>query len=276
MTSTDQPTLDDFTLEPFTHDGETKDTYWAGEGPGVLFMHEVPGLTPSNLAFARRLVDAGFTVAVPDLIGDAGRELSRGYAATTMAKVCISREFQAFALRADRPIIGWLRALGRELHQRAGGPGIGAVGMCLTGGFALALAVDRHVLAPVLSQPSLPPPITPLHARDLGLPDADADAVADRCATEDLCILGLRFSGDLLSPQARFTALRRRFGDAFEGVVLDEGEWKAARRALPADERPITVTGQAHSVLGGDYLDGPPTRAALDRVLALFTERLQG
>jgi dienelactone hydrolase len=270
----DHDLLPDFTAEPFTHHGVTRTVQRAGEGPGVLFMHEVPGITPTNVAFARRLVDAGFTVAMPLLVGEVGRPLSAGYAATSLAKVCISREFQAFALRADRPVVRWLRALGRDLHERTGGPGIGAVGMCVSGGFALALAVDAHVLAPVLSQPSLPLALVPGRARDLGLPDAQADVVADRCASEDLRILGLRFTRDPLVPTARFDALRERFGEAFEAVVLDDREWKQARKALPPAERPTSLTGSPHGVLGGDYLDGPPTRQALDRVLELFAERL--
>ncbi len=267
-------TLEDFSVRPFSHGGITKQVYWGGEGPGVLFMHEVPGITPSNADFARRLIAAGFSVAMPDLLGDAGRPLSLGYAGQSMVKLCISREFKAFALKADRPIIHYLRALGRELHEQAGGPGIGAIGMCMTGGFALALAVDAHVLAPVLSQPSLPVTLSPMHARDLGVPDADADVVAGRCVDEGLCLLGLRFANDVLVPKARFTALKARFGDAFEAMHLDDREWTENRRAMPEDERPTTIGGRPHSVLGGDYLDGPPTLAALDRTIELFTQRL--
>ncbi|CAN5463870.1 dienelactone hydrolase family protein [soil metagenome] len=266
--------LDDFSTDMFTHDGVTRTVYRLGKGPGILFMHEVPGITPTGASFARRLAAAGFSVAMPDLIGEAGRPLSAGYAAKSLGKMCISREFQAFALRADRPIIGWLRALGRDLHQWAGGPGIGAVGMCLTGGFALALAVDDHVLAPVLSQPSLPVPISPAHARDIGIPDDQAAIVADRCAAEDLQIIGLRFHGDPLVPASRFAALSERFGDAFTAVTLDDKAWKRARKAMPEAQRPLSLTGTPHGVLGGDYLDGPPTEEALARVLALFTDRL--
>ena len=267
--------LDDFTTDTFTHDGVTRTVYRLGEGPGVLFMHEVPGITPTGADFVRRLADAGFSVAMPDLLGEAGKPLTKPYALQTMGKLCISTEFRAFALKADRPVVRWLRALGRDLHDRTPGEGIGAVGMCMTGGFALALAVDPHVLAPVLSQPSLPVGITPLHARDIGIPDADADVVQQRCEDDGLCVLGLRFNHDPLSPAARFKALKARFGDAFEAVTLDAGEWKRERQALAPEDRPATLTGQPHSVLGGDYLDGPPTRAALDRVIELFTERLQ-
>ena len=258
----------------FTAEGFTRTVWSRGDGPGVLVMHEIPGITPQVVAFADRLVDAGFTVDLPDLLGEAGAPPTPASYATSTARLCISREFQAFARRADRPIIAYLRALGRDLHERCEGPGIGAIGMCMTGGFALALAVDPHVLAPVLSQPSLPVGISPWHARDLGLPDEDAEVVASRTRDEDLPILGLRFRGDLLCPPPRFRALEARFGDAFEAIELDDGEWRAARRRLPDDEVPPTLTGLPHSVVGGDYLDAEPTRSAMARVVELFTAQL--
>ena len=73
-----------------------------------------------------------------------------------MVKVCIAREFTHWALNQTSPIIGWLRALARNLHHEVGGPGVGAVGMCFSGGFALAMMVDDIMVAPVLSQPSMP------------------------------------------------------------------------------------------------------------------------
>ncbi|MGI9018422.1 MAG: dienelactone hydrolase family protein [Euzebya sp.] len=267
--------LDDFTVDTFTHQGKTKTVYRAGEGPGVLFMHEIPGITPTSSAFARRLVGAGFTVAMPDLMGDAGRPLSWRYQNTSMVKLCISREFRAFALKADRPIVRWLRALGTDLHQRTGGPGIGAVGMCMTGGFALGLAVDPHLLAPVLSQPSLPGPISPWHRRDIGITDEHAKIVQTRCREEGLCVLGLRFSGDPMVPDARFAALKDRFGEGFKEVTLDAKEWQRQRPTLPSAEVPPTLTGKPHGVLGGDYLDATPTLGALQEVLDLFTQRLK-
>ena len=60
------------------------------------------------------------------------------------------------ALKQTSPIIAWLRALARNLHADVGGPGVGAVGMCFAGGFALGMMVDDIMVAPVLSQPSLP------------------------------------------------------------------------------------------------------------------------
>ena len=257
--------LDDFTADTFTWDGATRDVFRKGDGPGVVVISEVPGITPHVAAFARHVVDAGFTVAMPDLFGDAGRPMSLPYATTSIARLCMSREFTMFARGKASPVTRWLRALGRDLHERAGGPGIGAIGMCLTGGFALAMMVDPVLLAPVLSQPSLPVALTPAHAADLGISDADLATVKQRCEDEDLCVLGLRFRGDALSPGARFARLERELGDHFIGIQID------GRHANPAN-RPIPP----HSVVTADLVDEPgePTWEARERVVQLFREQL--
>lgn len=257
--------LADFTVEAFTADGATRPVHRKGSGPGVVVISEVPGITPQVADFARRVVDEGFTVAMPDLFGDAGRPLSVPYMGATIARICVSREFTIFARRRASPVTRWLRALGRDLHERAGGPGIGAIGMCLTGGFALAMMVDPVMLAPVLSQPSLPFALTPAHARDLGISEADLSVVKQRCEDEDLCILGLRFRGDALSPGARFERLAEEFGDRFVGIQLDAADANPAQRPIPP-----------HSVVTNDLIDEPgePTFEARERVLQLFRDQL--
>ena len=171
--------------------------------------------------FGRRLTAAGFTVAMPSLVGEPGRAMSGGYVVTTFTKVCISKEFSTWALNRTSPVITWLRALARDLHAQAGGPGVGAVGMCFSGGFALGMAVDAELLAPVLSQPSLPLPIGRARAAALGLSDADLARVKDRVANENLCVLGLRFSKDRAVPDARWARYRTEFGDNFIAVEID-------------------------------------------------------
>lgn len=74
----------------------------------------------------------------------------------SMSKLCVSKEFNRFAFREEAPIADWLRALARDAHRSCGGPGVGAIGMCFSGGFALAMMADESVIAPVLSQPSMP------------------------------------------------------------------------------------------------------------------------
>lgn len=257
--------LDGFESFGFTHDGARRDVYTRGDGPGVVVMHEVPGITPEVADFARRVADDGFTVFLPHLFGKPGQPLSPGYALGQILHCCISREFHVLAERGSSPITEWLRALCREAHGRCGGPGVGAIGMCMTGNFALALMVDESVMAPVLSQPSLPFPFGATRREALHLSDEDL-AVVRRRAADGCGVLGLRFTGDRMVPHERFDRLRRELGDGFEAVEIDS-----------SPGNPHGIASTAHSVVTTDLVDddGHPTRAALDRVLGLFHERLR-
>jgi dienelactone hydrolase len=248
----------------FTFDGKTHDVYRRGAGPAVIVIHEVPGITPQVAAFANRVADAGFTVYLPHLFGVPMKPVSTGYIFGTLARCCISREFHVLAANASSPIVDWLRALAREAHARCGGPGVGAVGMCLTGNFALAMMLDSPMLAPVLSQPSLPFPLTPARRRALHVSPAELAAAHRKIDQEHARILGLRFNQDPACPPQRFETLRREFGSAFEGIELDP---QHANQAAPKP---------AHSVLTNHLIDeaGQPTRAALDRTIAFLREQL--
>jgi dienelactone hydrolase len=211
--------LDGWARSEFTADGRTRDVFRCGSGPGVIVIHEIPGITPKVAAFANDLVAAGLTVVMPSLVGTPGRELSGLYGAASMLKVCIAREFTIWALQQTSPIITWLRALAADLHASVGGPGVGAVGMCFSGGFALAMMVDDVMVAPVLSQPSLPFAFgKPARHADLNLSPDDARRVAERAAG-GCQVLGLRFDQDKLIG-TRFETLRALLGDAFIAVEL--------------------------------------------------------
>jgi dienelactone hydrolase len=248
-----------------TYEGKTRSVFRGGTGPAVIVMHEIPGLYPSVVAFARRLIDAGLTVYLPSLFGEPGREFSGAYSLRSMARACISSEFSTWALRRTSPIVGWLRALARDAHVACGGPGVGAIGMCLTGGFALAMMVDATVVAPVLSQPSLPFPLTRAHRRDLGVSDPDLAQIRARCAA-GTPVLGMRFSHDPLVPAARFERLREELGASFVAIEIDS-----------SPGNPHGLPRSAHSVVTRHLVDEPghPTRVALDRVIAFFRERLE-
>lgn len=260
-----------FEHERFTRDGTTHEIYRKGKGPAVLVLTEMPGISPQVLGFADRVVALGCTAVLPHLFGTAGRDpqadkLSGAlYGISTMAKACISKEFTVLATGRSSPVIDWLRALAASEHARCGGPGVGVVGMCFTGGFALAMAADARVLAPVLSQPSLPLPLTEDRRRTIDSDPATLDAVAQRCAGEGLRVLGLRFKGDPFVPGERFQFLRERLGEGFVAVELEQ-----------ADGHPEGPLKKHHSVLTGALIDAPgePTRAALDRVLQLFRDKL--
>jgi dienelactone hydrolase len=202
----------------FTSATITRTTYRKGTGPVVIVVHEIPGITPAVERFADDVVDAGFTVVMPDLVGTAGQEVSGKYIATSMAKVCISREFTTMALGQTSPIISWLRALARSLHNEVGGKGVGAIGMCFSGGFALGMMVDDIMVAPVLSQPSLPFSVGKKRGADLNLSPDDAAVVAQRAA-QGCQVLGLRFDQDKLVGD-RFASLHALLGDAFIAIEL--------------------------------------------------------
>lgn len=233
----------------FTAAGFTHDTYRKGSGPGVIVVHEIPGITPSVLAFAEEVVDGGFTVVMPGLVGTPGRAPSALYALTSVVKVCISREFTTWAMNRTSPVIGYLRALARNLHLELGGPGVGAIGMCFSGGFALAMMVDDTVAAPVLSQPSLPFAVGKARGANLGLSADDALVVAERAAN-GCPVMGLRFTGDKLVG-TRFETLHTLLGGAFR-----------------TEEHPSSAKSD-HSVLTEQRQDD-----AVAKVLAFLHERL--
>ncbi len=264
--------LEGYERTEFTDGGTTRAVYRAGSGPMVMVIAEIPGITPSMLTFAQRVVALGCSVALPHLFGAPGRDdTRRGTWSQTLdglssiVPACISKEFHVLATGRTSPVMDWLRALGRELHEECGGPGIGVVGMCFTGGFALGMVADAPVLAPVLSQPSLPLGLTGRHRADIGLSPDDVEAAVTACAAKDLQVIGLRFTGDKLSPPERFETLRRLLGERFVGVEIDSSPGN------PWGHRKV-----AHSVLTTDLIDEPgqPTREALDRVLELFRSRL--
>ena len=256
--------LSDYAEETFTDDGKERTVFRRGTGPAVMVIAEMPGITPAVLAFADRVVDAGCTAVLPHLFGRPGAPVSVPYILRSATFGCVSREFATFVTRRTSPVTDWLRALGRHEHERCGGPGIGVVGMCFTGGFALGMMVDDTVLAPVLSQPSLPYPLSRRHKRDLGISDADLARVKERAET-GVGVLGLRFTCDRLAPAERFARLRDELGDGFVGVEIDSS---------PGNPHGLRKT--AHSVLTEHLVDEPghPTRDALDQVLDLFRTRL--
>ncbi|MEY4196209.1 MAG: hypothetical protein RL482_301 [Actinomycetota bacterium] len=203
----------------FSSRGVTHETFRKGSGPVVIIVHEIPGITPAVEKFANEVVAAGFTVVMPLLVGNFGEPPSGGYMASSAAKVCISREFTTMALNKTSPIISWLRELAKYLHAEIGGKGVGAVGMCFSGGFALGMMVDDIMLAPVLSQPSLPFALGAKRSADLNLSEQDSRRITQR-AEAGCQVLGLRYTGDRLVG-TRFAELHKLLGDAFIAVEFE-------------------------------------------------------
>ena len=242
--------LTGWTKSSFSSASLTRDTYRKGTGPVVIVVHEIPGITPAVERFANDVVNAGFTVVMPDLVGTPGQAVSGKYIASSMLKICVAKEFTTLALQKTSPIISWLRALAGSLHKEIGGKGVGAIGMCFSGGFALGMMVDDIMIAPVLSQPSLPFVVGKARGADLNLSLDDEAVIAQRAA--DGCqVLGLRFTQDKLVGD-RFGTLKKLLGDAFIAIEIPSQS--------PKD----------HSVLTEQR-----DEASVQRVLAFFTEKLK-
>jgi dienelactone hydrolase len=240
--------LDSWTQGDHEASGVRHPTYRKGSGPGVIVIHEVPGLTPSVIGFGEELVEAGYTVVMPHLFGEPERPMNLLSVASSLRQVCVSKEFTKLATRQTSPVAAWLRSLARELHAELGGPGVGALGMCFTGGFALAMMVDDSVAAPVLAQPSTPFSVSSSRKRDLNLSDADLAKVKERAAGG--CeVLGLRYKGDPMVPRQRFERLTEELGDKFIRVELD---------------------GREHSTVTEHR-----SQVAVDAVLSFFGEKLR-
>ena len=257
--------LTGWTREPFTAAGFTHDVYRKGQGPGVVLIPEMPGAHPGVLALGNYLVDNGFTVAIPSLYGTPGAPSMRPGMLPVLARGCVAKEFAAFATNKERPVSHYLRALARDLKEKTGSKGVGVIGQCFSGGFALAAAVDDSVLAPVLSQPSSPFGLTAKQKRDPGLSEGEMKIIEKRAADEGLCALGLRFSADPLAPKERFKTLKDRLGDAFEVIELDSSPGNSGGFGR-----------MAHSVLTLEVREeeGQQAYEARKRVVQFLKERL--
>jgi dienelactone hydrolase len=262
MTSDHAAALANYAKFDFSDGPWTRTVYRRGSGPAVIIIHEIPGLIPAVIRFADRVAAAGMTVFLPVLFGEPGRPESAGYVLRSLVgAICIRREFNVWSAGRSSPIVDWLRALARKVHGESGGKGVGAVGMCFTGGFALAMMTEPAVVAPVLSQPSMPISAGS-KARAAGI-DASPQEIAcarRRFADENLSMIGLRFKSDVNVRDARFETYRREFGDKFEAIELEDAD------ALPSRRPP-------HSVLTLHLREDGPTKAAERRVIAFFKER---
>jgi dienelactone hydrolase len=249
----------DFERREITLIGETKTVYVAGSGPAVIVMSEMPGIYNLVIEFARKVRDAGFTVWMPHMFGEVGRPPSGGYLLGTMARACISREFYAFSSNRTSPIVDWLRALAAHAFPLCGGKGVGAIGMCFTGNFALSMMLEPSVIAPVMCQPSLPI----LSKGGMHISPRDLKCVKDRLDDEDLTVLAYRFAGDSFCRSERFADYEEALGDRFQATVLP-------------DEAAAVSDNPPHSVVTMHLIDkeGEPTRAAVDEILGFYTDRL--
>lgn len=253
--------LGDFEKRQVTLLGKTKTVYVAGSGPAVIVMAEIPGISPYVSRFARWVRDAGLTVYMPSLFGTDGVLPGQGRAMLTLARACISKEFRAFASNASSPVTQWLRALAAAAHEECGGKGVGAIGMCFTGNFALSMMLEPAMLAPVLSQPSLPLG----RAGGMHIAPDELAQVKARLEREDLTVLAYRFAGDSFCRKERFAAYEEALGERFKGTVLPDSA-----------ANPVAPMKNPHSVVTLHLIDehDQPTRRAVEEIVAFFRMRL--
>jgi dienelactone hydrolase len=260
--------LDDFSAREITLNGVKKVVHVAGSGPGVIVMTEMPGISPHVARFSRWVRDAGFTVYMPSLFGRDGAVPQAQEGMAVFKRACVSAEFRAMAANQSSPVTQWLRALARLAHEECGGPGVGAIGMCFTGNFALTMMLEPAMLAPVLSQPTLP-----LNdPAGLEIAPDELAAVRERMDREDLTVLAYRFEGDSFCRAERFAAYSQALGQRFVARVLPDSS--ANRKSLPPFFEQVVT--QPHSVVTAHLIDeaGQPTRAARDEIIAFFGQRL--
>ncbi|MEO1749365.1 MAG: dienelactone hydrolase family protein, partial [Pseudomonadota bacterium] len=163
----------------------------------VIVMHELPGMTNSFIDFCRRLADAGFKVYMPLLFKEPGTEM--GKAATAL--FCLSGEFRRLfsveSSNADRPITKLLAEMLEKVGMQNPNAKMAAIGMCLTGGFALGAIINDKVKAAVLCQPSYPF-ATKIHM--LGFSGPQIKCIKERAEAEQGTLAkGYRYAGDFIS-----------------------------------------------------------------------------
>lgn len=259
--------LDDFARREITLAGATRTVLTSGHGPAVIVMPEMPGISPQVSRFGRWVRDAGFTVYMPSLFGRDGAVPTVEEGLPVLRRACVSAEFRAMAANQTSPITVWLRTLARLAHEECGGPGVGAIGMCFTGNFALTMMLEPSTLAPVLAQPSLPFD----DPAGLEIAPEDLQAVRERLDRDDLTVLAYRFAGDRYCTAERFRAYAATLGDRFVPRVLPDSA--ANPCVTPFFEK---VVASPHSVVTAHLIDeaGQPTLAARDEIIAFFTQRL--
>jgi dienelactone hydrolase len=229
----------------------THDVYTKGDTSAcIVIIQELPGIGPETISLAETFAERGFRVVLPHLFGPLGRVSLIGNVARVL---CMRREFTLFSKNKSSPVVDWLRALCRDLKDNHGASGVGVIGMCLTGNFAISLMADDAVLAGVASQPSMP-------LFDQDSLHMDAQEVADVRARLDQegPMMALRFKEDPLCTGAKFAAIGQAFNDDKERIKL------------------VELPGKGHSVLTLDLIKGgQPAQQALDEVIGYFSTKLK-
>ena len=250
--------------------------YFAGDDrePPVLLLPEIAGFSPGLLLFAERLIDARFRVFVPWLFGPFGIRAPLRNA----IRLCVSREFANLRAGVSSPVTTWLRALAAHISQNSAGARMGAIGMCLTGAFAIPLVIDPHVAAAVAAQPSVP--LSPLFTAfgigsekklsRLNVSDAEISEARARLDAGVASLLSVRCRADRICPRAKIERLQREFPTGLE--VREYGE---------VDER-NSIGERPHATFTKEYRLAPNasanhhSRRAFADLVAFLNAHLRG
>jgi dienelactone hydrolase len=245
----------DFPFGKFSHP-----VYKSGAGPGILLMHELPGMTPECIRLAEIVKEKGFRVYLPLFFGEPGEDLGLVRGGLEVARLCVRGEVNCLATNRTSPISEWLRALCRLIHSECCSKGVGVIGMCFSGNFVLPVMLEPCVLAPVACQSALPFAISPIRKAALGVSSGDLSDIVLRSRTVPLH--GYRFSTDCICPAERFDALQKALGEGFLRVDIPTGRLN-----------PGNIRKHAHSVFAEDFAPddpGHPTYQELEKLLVYF------
>lgn len=215
------------------------------EGPPVLLMHELPGLSENCRLLADQIAAAGFRVYMPLFFG---QPESTAIFKNTI-RVCISREFMAFASNKTQPLVLWLKDLVSHISKKDSVEKVGVIGMCLTGNFALTLISHTNVKASVCCQPSLP------IFRDDSLAISPSDLQRSVDSAKELGkggIIGFRYEKDTICPAIKFSMIKEMFGECFDEVEF---------------------SGKGHSTLTGER-ENPNTILSIERTIQYLKGKL--
>jgi len=238
-------------------------------GPGVLLLHELMGLTDDTFDLAARISEEGFTVALPHLFGPAGGKGSLAAGAAGLFDRCIRSQMSILAGSQPRKGTAWLAAAAEWLDERTDSPnGIGVIGMCATGAYAMAAVLDPKVGAVVASQAAGPA----FQPGSWGIPGGDGQL---RETTKG--VMALRFRQDCRSASRRVELLPQLMGESpsssREGP--DDPTLEPSRRGIEvlqgARLHVVWADGSGHSVLNVDQVE-----LAVAQVVAFLHRNLDG
>jgi dienelactone hydrolase len=191
--------------------------YYGGErhDPPLLLMPEISGLSPGLIGFAERLIAARYQVYLPWLFGPFGERAPR----RNVLKLCISREFANLRAGVSSPITAWLRALAEHISAHNSSANVGAIGMCLTGAFAIPLVLNPKVTAAVAAQPSISCSLLfaslgirePDKMRALNVSEEEIVEARRRLESGTAHLLAVRCRPDRICPAEKLERLRELF-----------------------------------------------------------------